>query len=126
MFRKTLGNYGEFLAKTILEEQGYLIIETRFYTRYGEIDLIAKHQEQLVFIEVKTRIDTAFGSGLEAITRQKRKRLIRTALCYLQNKNYRDYSCRFDILALTLNHQGKLLHHELISNAFGVEGGNYY
>ena len=126
MFRKTLGNYGELVARNILEQQGYLIIETRFHTRYGEIDLIAKHHGQLVFIEVKTRIETAYGTGLEAITRQKRKHLIRTALCYLQRKNYRDYPCRFDILALTLDHQGKLLRHELIVNAFGVEGGNYY
>ncbi len=126
MFRKTLGSYGEFLARNILEAQGYLILETRFQTRYGEIDLIAEHQGQLVFIEVKTRIGNAFGSGLEAITWRKRRSLIRAALCYLQRKNYRDCPCRFDILALTLNQQGEHLSHELITNAFGVEGGNYY
>ncbi|NLW55436.1 MAG: YraN family protein [Firmicutes bacterium] len=126
MFRKTLGNYGELLARNILEEQGYQIIETHFQTRYGEIDLIAEHQGELVFIEVKTRVVTTFGSGLEAITRRKKRSLIRTALCYLQSKNYRDYPCRFDILALTLNQQGEHLRHELITNAFGVEGGNYY
>ena len=126
MFRKTLGNYGELMARTILEKRGYVIINVKFYTRYGEVDLIAKDRSELVFIEVKTRIGTAFGSGVEAITKKKRERMIRTAFRYLQEKNYQDIPCRFDILALNLDKKGRLLHYELITNAFGVEGGNYY
>ncbi len=126
MFRKYLGNYGEYTARKILENKGYIIIEARYYTRFGEIDLIAKDQDVLVFIEVKTRIGGHYGSGAEAITKKKKKHLIRTAFCYLQEKKYKDLPCRFDILALELDKKGALLQYELITNAFGVEGGNYY
>ncbi|HHT49407.1 MAG TPA: YraN family protein [Firmicutes bacterium] len=126
MERRRLGNYGELLARGILKREGYLILQRKYYTRYGEIDLIARHGDQLVFIEVKTRISKAFGSGLEAITKRKRLHLIRAAFCYLQQHQYQDYPCRFDLITLNLDEQGKLIDYQLITNAFGVEGGNYY
>ena len=126
MDHRRLGNYGEMLARRILEDQGYEIIHHKYYTRYGELDLIARDGNQLVFIEVKTRISKAFGSGLEAITKRKRVHLLRTAFCYLQQHNYQDFPCRFDIITLNLDHQGKLVNYQLITDAFGVEGGNYY
>ena len=88
MDRQRLGNYGEFIARRILEKRGYLILHHKYYTRYGELDLIAKVQNQLVFVEVKTRIGKAYGSGLEAITKRKRNRLVRAALYYLQQNNF--------------------------------------
>lgn len=126
MERRRLGNYGELIARRILEDRGYVIMKQKYYTRYGEIDLIARDGKHLVFIEVKTRISKAFGSGLEAITKRKRRHLLRTAYCYLQQHNYRDCACRFDIITLNLDHQGQLLDYQLITDAFGVEGGNYY
>ena len=126
MDRRRLGNYGEFIARRILEKKGYLILHQKYYTRYGELDLIAKDRNQLVFVEVKTRIDKDYGSGLEAITKRERKHLIRTALCFLQRHHYQDLSCRFDIIALNLDRQGNLLDYQLITDAFRVEGGNYY
>ena len=63
MDRRRLGNYGEFIARQILEERGYLILHQKYYTRYGELDLIAKDENHLVFVEVKTRIGKAYGDG---------------------------------------------------------------
>ena len=126
MERQRLGNYGELLARQILEDRGYRILHRRYKTRYGEIDLIARDGNQLVFIEVKTRMSKAFGTGLDAVTKQKRIHLLRTAYCYLQQHAYRDQPCRFDIIALNLDDRGKLVDYQLITGAFDVEGGNYY
>ncbi|HHW11629.1 MAG TPA: YraN family protein [Firmicutes bacterium] len=126
MDRRRLGNYGEFIARRLLEERGYRILHQKYYTRYGELDLIAKDGTQIVFVEVKTRSGKAYGGGLEAITKRKRNHLVRAALYFLQQHNYQDLPCRFDILALELDRQGKLLTYQLITDAFGVEGGNYY
>ena len=126
MERRRLGNYGEMLARRILEGRGYRILHRRYQTRYGEIDLIAHDGNQLVFVEVKTRISKAFGTGLEAITKRKKAHLLRTAYCYLQQHAYRDQPCRFDIIALLLDNRGELVDYQLITDAFGVEGGNYY
>ena len=126
MNRRRLGNYGELLARRILEDRGYIILHRKYQTRYGEIDLVARDGNQLVFIEVKTRISKAFGAGLEAITKRKRAHLLRTAYCYLQQHHYQDCPCRFDIITLDLDYRGKLVDYQLITDAFGVEGGNYY
>ncbi|NLY92242.1 MAG: YraN family protein [Firmicutes bacterium] len=126
MERRRLGNYGELLARRILEDRGYLILHRKYQTRYGEIDLIARDGNQLVFIEVKTRMSKAFGTGLEAITKRKRVHLLRTAYCYLQQHAFQDAPCRFDIITLNLDGRGKLVDYQLITDAFGVEGGNYY
>ena len=126
MDHRRLGNYGEMLARRILEDQGYEIIHHKYYTRYGELDLIARDGNQLVFIEVKTRVGQEFGSGLEAITKKKKQHLIRNALAYLQQHHDPDLPCRFDVIALDLDRRGQLLDYQLITNAFGVEGGNYY
>ena len=126
MYRKCVGDFGEMVARRLLTDLGYEIIKGKFHTRYGEIDLIAQEENQLVFIEVKTRMTAVYGSGFEAITKKKRENMIRAAWCYLQRSNYRDLPCRFDILSLTLNGKGLLIGHELVRNAFGVEGGNYY
>lgn len=126
MAGRRLGDYGELLARQILEARGYLILRQKYYTRYGELDLIAREGNQLVFIEVKTRIGNAYGGGLEAITKRKRARLVRTAFSFLQQQKLQDLPCRFDVIALNLDRQGRLVDYELITNAFGIEGGNYY
>ena len=126
MHQKRLGNYGEYLARVILEERGYIIRKTKYHTRYGELDLIAEDEGYLVFVEVKTRIGSKFGSGMTAVTKLKQKRLIRSALCYLLRKGIRNQGCRFDLLSLNLDSQGRLVDYDLVINAFEVEGGNFY
>lgn len=126
MYRKRLGDYGEYLARTILEEKGYFIRDAKYHTRYGELDLIATEGKYLVFVEVKTRIGQRFGSGLTAMTKTKQQSLIRSAGCYLWKKGLSNQACRFDLLSLTLDRRGKLRAYDLVVNAFEAEGGNYY
>src|SRR5690606_24049627 len=93
---KKLGDYGEYLARGILEKEGYVILERNYRTRYGELDLVAGEGETLVFIEVKTRTGQSYGSGAAALTRTKQRHMIRAALSYLSYKGYHGYPCRFD------------------------------
>jgi putative endonuclease len=80
--RKETGQQGELLAQNYLKKRGYRIIETNYRSRYGEIDIIAKHNKHLVFIEVRTKKSREFGSPEESITEAKAGRLRATACQY--------------------------------------------
>lgn len=96
---KSLGNFGEQIAVQYLQEQGYKILETNFYTRYGEIDLICQKNNVIIFVEVKTRTSTDFGFPEEAVSRSKIRSLIRTATRYMINKNQ---PWQIDVLSILL------------------------
>ncbi|NLZ44423.1 MAG: YraN family protein [Clostridia bacterium] len=123
MERKELGDFGEALAGQILEQKGYVILDRNFRTRYGEVDLVAEDGEVLVFVEVKARRSLNYGSGAEAVTRMKQQRLIRAALNYMHRRGWQNRPCRFDLLELSMDPEGKLLSYELLQNAFVPERG---
>ncbi|MCZ6669758.1 MAG: YraN family protein [Acidobacteria bacterium] len=100
--RISTGKRGEEIALRHLEKNGYHILERRFRTRFGEIDLIADEGGDLVFVEVKTRTGPLFGSPEEAVDQRKQRRLIRLASAYLQKRRWEDRSCRFDVVAVVL------------------------
>ena len=115
--RKKLGKRGEELAIGFLEDRGYCIIERNFRCRLGELDIIAKEDNQIVFIEVKTRMSTTFGLPQESLHYSKKKRLTRLASLYLANHHLQKASCRFDVIAITV--KGERVHAiDLIKNAF--------
>jgi putative endonuclease len=124
--RQKTGRLGEEQAVQILRAKGYKIINRNFSTRYGELDIVAMDGDCLVFVEVKARFTKAYGDGLESITYKKRQHLGRVALTYLMRHGIRDYSCRFDVIALELGRRGEVLRCTHITGAFGIEGGNYY
>ena len=78
-----LGRTGERLAAEELIRAGYRILECNFYCRYGEIDLVAEHGHDLVFVEVKTRRGNAYGLPEESVTVRKQRKLIQTAIFIL-------------------------------------------
>jgi putative endonuclease len=93
------GVAAEELAARYLATQGLRVIARNYRCRFGEIDLIAKDGEALVFVEVRLRRSGRFGGALASITRAKQKKLIATARCYLSG--LRDVpSCRFDAILL--------------------------
>ena len=81
--KKEFGNTGEDIATEYLEKQGYIILERNFYCKQGEIDIIAKDKNEVVFVEVKSRSDVGYGLPSEAVTKQKIKHLCRTARYFL-------------------------------------------
>ena len=94
--RKTGSHYEQQVA-AFLEKQGYIILEMNFRCRSGEIDIIAKDKNYLVFIEVKYRSSCATGNALEAIDARKAAQVRRVAQIYLYQNRYSETTpCRFD------------------------------
>ena len=92
------GRRGEELAARYLVAHGFRILQHRFRTRSGEIDLVAEEGETLAFIEVKTRSSAACGRPAEAVDRRKQARLTRAAEVYLARTGQYDAACRFDVV----------------------------
>jgi putative endonuclease len=116
----TLGKRGEALACRLLKEKGYKIIERNFLTPIGEIDIVAREGQTLVFVEVKTRESDAFGSAKWAVDRRKQQKLSRVALYYLNLKAWQDRPARFDVVAVDMEPGGERI--ELFRNAFDLVG----
>jgi putative endonuclease len=104
------------MARRHLEEQGYRIIEKNYRCRIGEIDLIASHEEALVFIEVKTRNSARYGSPRQAITAAKQKKLSIVALSWLKKMRKMGARARFDVVLIDTS--GPFPRIETIRNAF--------
>lgn len=114
------GKSAEQLAQQHLKQQGATIVATNFATRRGEIDIIAKHQGSLVFVEVRLRSNNAFGSAAESVDHRKQQRLIAAASHYLQQHQLTESACcRFDVIAISANSDG---HYQVewLHNAFAA------
>lgn len=116
-----IGNIGEDYAVKLLKKQKYKIVERNFTIRGGEIDIIAKDKDYLVFVEVKLRKSDAFGRPSEYVNYFKTEHLKKAAAIYMQKMEYTGL-CRFDVVELIgeVNEKGKLMVKEenLIKNAF--------
>jgi putative endonuclease len=116
--KKELGKKGEDLALRFLKKNGYRIFERNYVCKMGEIDIIAKEKDTLVFIEVKTRTSTAFGPPQLAVNSAKQMQLSKVALYFLKEKCLEDVKARFDVVAILLGPRGPEI--ELIRDAFDV------
>jgi len=99
--RKQAGNQAEQLAREHLTRHGLSFCESNFQCKTGEIDLIMKDGEMLVFVEVRYRAETSHGSPLDTVTPSKQRKLIRTASYFLQ-QHFGDRwpACRFDVVGI--------------------------
>jgi len=105
MTRKSHLNKGqdaEKLACQYLQDNGLTIMKRNYSCNKGEIDLIMQEHETIVFTEVRFRSSTFFGSGAETVNYKKQKKLIATALRYLQQGNLASRPCRFDVISITV------------------------
>lgn len=119
--RQGLGQTGERLAAEQLVRSGYCIRERNFRCRYGEIDLIAEHQLDLVFVEVKTRRGTAHGLPEEAVDRRKQKKILQVASYYLSiHEASSELSWRVDVVAVQLSPVGVLEEIRIYQHAFSA------
>lgn len=99
---RQLGDQGESFAAQLLITEGLKLLEQNVNFRVGELDLVMKDKDSLVFVEVRRRKNDSFGGALGSITATKQKRLTRAALAYLQRNNLMDkIPCRFDLVAIT-------------------------
>jgi putative endonuclease len=117
------GIIGEDYATDYLVQKGYQILERNYHSRFGEIDIVAKNDQYLVFTEVKTREENYMVSPLEAVTVSKQKKLYKTALIYLQS-HPTQLQPRFDVIGVTTGTDNAVKSLQHIENAFS--GGGYY
>jgi len=118
MEKKELGKKGEEIALRFLKKRGFRIIEKNYVCKMGEMDIIAREKDTLVFIEVKTRTSTMFGPPQLAVNSSKQRQLSKVALNYLKEKQLEDVKARFDVVAILLKQKGEEI--ELIKDAFDL------
>ena len=99
--RQKIGSKAEMMARKHLEEKGYLFRDAHWTCRYGELDLVMEKDGELVFVEVKMRSRHDYGFPEESVGRQKQRKLMRSAECYLGQKKLYEQFWRFDIIALS-------------------------
>lgn len=114
--RISLGKIGEELAMAHLKRMKYKILERNYKCLLGEVDLVARDKNTLVFIEVKTRKTKDFGGPAAAVDLRKQRQLSKVALHYLAQKKLNNIPARFDVVAIELI--GSAPHVQIIRNAF--------
>ena len=118
--RKALGVKGEDLAVRYLKKKGFKVIQRNYHCPLGEIDLIAREGDTLVFIEIKARSSSEYGLPQDAVDRFKQKKIIQAAKTYLAEHHLtEDIPARFDVVAIHLTPAGPDI--ELIKDAFQGE-----
>lgn len=94
-----LGHWAEQQALIYLQQFQYECVAQNYHSRYGEIDLIVKRQNELIFVEIKARSAGSYAESCEVITRSQQRKIIKTAQQFLQkNPDYEDFDCRFDVI----------------------------
>lgn len=111
MCKKIIGKKGEELATKYLTNKGIKVIKQNFYCKFGEIDIIAKDGEELVFVEVKTRTNSKFGKPAEAVNYNKKKHLYHSIECYLYLNNVSNTKIRIDVIEIYLDCKGNVINH---------------
>jgi len=115
--RRALGQLGEDLAVKHLRRLGYVILERNYRCPTGEIDIIARDQERLAFVEVRARRGTAYGTPEESVTPRKQVRLAAVARHYLQEKGFENVDWGIDVVAVEFTSRGVLKRIECLRNA---------
>ncbi len=113
---------GEALAGKILKKSGYKILKRNYVSKFGEIDIVAYDRGTICFVEVKTRQSESYGPPELAVTKEKRKRIIRTALNYLSINHIEDTDCRFDVVSILYKEDDNKPDIELLERAFTADG----
>lgn len=115
--RRATGKRGEDLAAAFLEKRGWTILGRNVRTARGELDLIARDADTLVFVEVRTRRGHSFGSPEESVTRRKQQKLVELAESYLQTQPVADIPCRIDVVVVELGPRDEIQRIELFEGA---------
>ena len=115
--RKEVGAIGEKLAADLLKKHGYKILQRNYRCREGEVDIIAQKDDSLVFVEVRTKKSSGFGTPEESVSFFKREKLISLANAYIQTLDNPPASWRIDVVAVELAPNDKVSRLEHIENA---------
>ena len=118
------GKAGEELAVGFLRQQGYNVCSRNYRTKLGEIDIVARDNDTVVFIEVKTRSSDNKGTGQEAISGRKQRSMAKAALVFLKEKKLMSSPARFDVVSIMYNDLEPGI--EILKNAFELDSSFTY
>ena len=110
-----IGKFGQSLAVQFLTKRNYQILTENYYCKEGEIDIVAKHGEQLVYVEVKTRLSRNFGLPEEAVDQLKKEKIEEAALKYIEEQQLNTDNWRIDCIAIEIDkikQKVKIRHHK--------------
>ena len=99
------GNFGENFVYLYLEKSGYEVLMKNFKCNFGEIDIIFKDRDELVFAEIKSRTNIEYGFPAESVTYQKKKHILNTAKYFLYAMGIEDCNVRFDVIEVYLSNE---------------------
>ena len=116
--KKQLGAHGESAAAAYLRQQGYIVLDRNWRCRSGEIDIVAADGELLVFVEVRTRSSTGFGTPAESVDYRKQRQVMETAQVYLMHKKEHERQIRFDVVSVMSDTMGNVSAIDHIRSAF--------
>jgi putative endonuclease len=117
--RQLTGKQGERLAEQYLIQQGYVIVERNWRCRSGELDIIARKDQLLIIVEVRTRKSLLqYGHPIESVKRRKQQQVRKTSEVYVTMMKQTKYQIRFDVITVILTKEGVLLEINHITNAF--------
>lgn len=114
--KQVLGKEGERIAEQYLKKKGYKVIQRNYRCPVGELDLIVLDRRVVVFVEVKTRSGTAYGSPLEAVEFRKQRKMIQAAQYFLSGNRLHQRDARFDVVGISWPGREPVVEH--IENAF--------
>ncbi|HOW27659.1 MAG TPA: YraN family protein [Elusimicrobiota bacterium] len=117
---RQVGDGGERRAKAYLEDKGLECLASNYRTRWGELDLVMRDGGAVVFVEVKTRRSTAYGSPQEAVHSSKQGRMLKAALMFIKDRRLAGQDYRFDVVAV--NPDGSIEH---LPDAFSPDSAEY-
>lgn len=109
--RHETGKIGEDISVRYLQQIGYIIIERNFECKQGEIDIIARDKDELVFVEVKTRSSALYGLPKEAVDKTKKKHIYRSAEYYVYTKHLENKPIRVDVIEVYKKRGKFMVHH---------------
>lgn len=115
--RQGLGHKGEQIAARELQARGLSIVQSNYRCAAGEMDVIARSADELIFVEVKTRRGNKFGAPEESVHPRKQQKLIEIAEMYLQEHALDDVNWRIDVVAVEMDGHGRLLRVDVIEHA---------
>lgn len=116
MHNLKIGKLGEQLAADYLEKAGYRILQRNYRCRFGEIDIIAKEGDTIVFVEVKSRRSDNYGAPQFAVGIEKQRRISKISLYYIQTNRLESFNARYDVVAVIMRSGN--WHVELFKDAF--------
>ena len=122
LLNRLFGNRGERQAARFLRRQGFKIIARQSANRHGEIDLIARDGDCIVFVEVKTRRSDAAGLHFEAVTTDKQRKMTKTAMVWLKRRGLLESRSRFDVVSILWPEDSKTPEITHYKNAFPAVG----